>query len=98
MRLYHATDDVGKAGIEQQGFARSITADTPDRCWFTSSQDHPLTTRQGWWVVVDIPDEEAETYRHSYSDGRLDPYSFAIPFAAINRHRASFIFERAASA
>jgi hypothetical protein len=95
VRLYHSTDDVGKAGIEQHGFARSVTPDLPGRSCFTPTKSHPLTERQGWWVVVDIPNAEAESYQFRYSDGRVDPYTFAIPFDAINQYQADFIFEPA---
>ena len=92
MRLYHATDKVGALGIRSKGFAVSHLNDSVDASWFSADPNETLTGSHGeeWLVVVDLPDEVAEQYRHRFPDG--DPYgsNFLIPRAIVNQYHASF--------
>ena len=83
MRLYHATDDVGKAGIEAQGFAVSHLPDSVGCSWFYSSTEQPqLASRGGWWVIVKLPGRIAAQYRYEH-----DPNMYCVPWSVINAYR-----------
>ena len=90
MLLYNSTDDAGKVGIEAAGFSISRTPDAEGRAWFSGSQPDDgwvATSLRDWWVVVEMPDEEAERYRHYFEDGTPYLDNYLVPFVVINRYR-----------
>jgi hypothetical protein len=86
MRLYHRTDDAGKAGIEHEGFA--VTALDPEsvgHSWFAGTKESPTARGTRWWVIVELPDDVAEAHRY-------DQFNYRLPFAVVNSY-APFTYE-----
>jgi hypothetical protein len=95
VRLYHATDDKGVAGIRAQGFALSYVRDSGGAAWFAGTREGADTgsANRTWLVVVEVPDEVADAHRYRFEDG--SPYldNFRIPFEIVNIYKP-FKFER----
>ncbi|WP_454859093.1 hypothetical protein [Promicromonospora soli] len=89
VRLYHATTDAGRAGIEADGFAISHVGDSEGQSWFRAWKANDATPGRGtWWVIVTLPDDVAE--QHVYPpdaqfDIRLRKYR--VPWDVLNAHR-----------
>ena len=95
MELLHFTTDEGKLGIEAQGFARSLSADSEGCSWLSPSRDAKAWGRgDDWLVIVEMPAEVAEEYVYRFpEDGAPFRDSFLIPFDVLNAHQP-FRFER----
>ncbi|GAA1548416.1 hypothetical protein GCM10009804_00960 [Kribbella hippodromi] len=86
MRLYHRTDEAGKAGIEFEGFAVTATdKQSVGHSWFAGTKESPTARGAGWWVIVELPDDVAESHRH-------DQFSYRLPFDLVNQY-APFTYE-----
>lgn len=63
-----------------------FSASKPDDGWVA-------TSRRDWWVIVDVPDELAERYRHYFDDGTPYLDNYLVPFNVINGCRP-FTYQR----
>jgi|GEM_PF-5809668 len=65
MLLYHLTSCPSRRGIELEGFVRQARASHPGLASFSFDQQaHVRVAREReWWVIVDLPDDEAELAR-----------------------------------
>lgn len=97
MRLYHATDADGVAGIRRTGFAKSHLRDSQESSWFSANPTEAVALSRGggWFVVVDLPTEVAEPYRYSFEDGQGYLDTFLVPWAVVNEYEESFAYCRA---
>ncbi|MDQ6854994.1 MAG: hypothetical protein M3046_15115 [Actinomycetota bacterium] len=95
MELYHATDEAGAHGIMKHGFAVSHLADSPKPAWLCSTKESATTgSAEGdWLVIVDMPQEVAEEYRHRFDDGTAYLDNYLIPWDVVNAY-VPFRYER----
>jgi hypothetical protein len=95
MKLYHATNEVGRRGIEEHGFTESRAPDSKGCAWFCSNKDE--TTSGGvdreWHVVVELRDDVAVNFQYRFKDGEPYPGNFLIPLDVVNSYRP-FVYER----
>lgn len=88
MRLYHQTDRSSAESIMTIGFSGSAIGDSVGHNWLSSSiSDTQLGVGRGWVVVVELPTEEAERYRHYFDDGRPYFSNYKVPVEVLNAHR-----------
>lgn len=57
-------------------------------------KDDPLVASRGWWVIVDMPEEVAEQYRHRFDPVELYDDNDPVPWTVVNRYEPSR-YERA---
>lgn len=107
MKLCHRTDQVGRDGIEAEGFKQNDPPigpswDSPYRgiVWFASSKEVACKTcgRSGWWVWIDVPDDTPE---YNLSDGEPYPGNYADlaeRFSSSTAHSRALVPERSAAA
>lgn len=90
MRLYHATYDAGRAGIEAEGFGISHVGDSNGQTWFRAWKANDATPGRPttWWVIVTLPDDVAG--QHVYPpDARLGIRlrKYLVPWDLLNAYR-----------
>lgn len=95
MLLFHATDEAGRRGIEAEGFAVSHQKDSPGAAYLSDARDDPqLASRDGCWVIVDLPDEVAQEYLYTFDDGTVYEGVYRVPWNVLNAYRP-FTYEHA---
>jgi hypothetical protein len=89
MLLYHLTSCESRMSIERDGFARQPKARLPDLVSFSADQSSHVrfVAVREWWVIVDLPDADAEHAR-SPAIG-----AFLVPVEEVNAYQP-FRYER----
>jgi hypothetical protein len=94
VRLYHATFDDQRMGIERDGFAVSNVGDSKGTAWFCGDRDEAVWQVKGctWLVVVEVSSHEVDHYRLRFPnpDGTVedDPLGrYQLPWDFVNSYR-----------
>jgi hypothetical protein len=95
MKLYHATNEAGRRGIGERGFAESHVPDSEGCVWFCSNKDETDSggVDREWHVVVEVPHDVAMDLEYRFPDGSPYPGNFLIPFDVVNAY-TPFVYER----